>query len=92
MIRALISIAIAICAIFWLPLWAQFAIFGILIIITPYRFLLLLPAIVADALYAPSGTSITHAKYTIFVFVLLLLWWVITTKTRLREVYVLEKK
>lgn len=92
MIKVLISVVIAICAIFWLPLWAQLAIFCMLIIITPYRFLLLVPAIMADALYAPSGISILHAKYTLFVLVLLLLWWVITTKTRLREVYVLEKK
>lgn len=92
MIRILIALIIGFAAILWLPLWAQFSIFFILIIITPYQFLLLLPAMVADALYAPVGTGFMYAKYTIFVSVLLVIHWAIVSKTRVKDIYVLEEK
>jgi len=92
MIRTAIILVLLFGAILWLPWWVQFVLLLVAIVVTPYRLALFVPAAFADALYAPGGVSIAHVKYTLITAVLLILYWIIMTKTRIGEMYAMEKK
>jgi len=63
-------------------------------LVTPHRAALLIPAVFSDALYAPvAGFAFKNFTMTFIVMVMLLLQWVLFTKTRMESVvYGLEKK
>ena len=92
MIRTAIAIVLLCAAIIWLPLWVQIGLLVVAVIVVPYQLALFIPAAFADALYAPGGISIAHLKYTILTAVLIILYWVIMNKTRIGEMYAVEKK
>ena len=79
-------------AIVWLPLWVQIVLIVAAVAVLPYRAAVFIPAAFADALYAPGTVSIMNLKYTLLTAVALLLYWTITTKTRVGELYAVEKK
>lgn len=87
MLKVIAALILSFSTIFFMPFWVQLVSFFVLIFVTPYRFLLLIPAIFADIFYAPKIDGIFFAKYTVFVFVLILLHWLIVTKTRIRDLY-----
>jgi len=85
---------LAICiATLYCPIWVQLAIYGsALFLMRKHRLLLLLPAVMSDAYYAPTvGIGFDTAKMTLTVSVLLIIFWLVTTKTRVREWYGVEK-
>ncbi|MFZ4500302.1 MAG: hypothetical protein ACOYMZ_02250 [Minisyncoccia bacterium] len=90
MIRTTLAIAVILAAILWLPLWVQLVLFGLSVVVLPYRLLLFIPAAFADALYAPVGISIPGLKYTLVVAGLIILQWVIVNKTRVKDFYAVE--
>ncbi len=91
MIRTVIGIMVLLAAVLWLPLWLQLVLFAAAIIIGPYRFFFIIPAIVSDALYAPtSRLSISNHWVTIIVFGMLALHWGIMKVLRVPTVYGVE--
>ncbi|MEO5645987.1 MAG: hypothetical protein ABIO57_02870 [Candidatus Paceibacterota bacterium] len=91
MIRTILWIVFLILAVLYVPLWLQLALFVAAIIIGPYRFFMVLPAIISDALYAPgSFLSISHHWMTILILALLGIHYVVMKKLRIRTVYGLE--
>jgi hypothetical protein len=90
-IRIIGGIVLLLAAVLWLPLWVQIAFFIIAIIVIPYRFFLVLPAIFSDALYAPtSHFSLSTHWMTVSVLVLLAIHYFIMKKLRIRTLYGLE--
>ncbi len=80
-----------IVAVLYVPLWVQVVFFVAAIIFDPYRFFMIIPAIVSDALYAPgSYLSPAHHLMTILVLALLCLHYFIMKKLRVRTIYGLE--
>ncbi len=91
MIRTLILIALLLSAVLYLPLWIQLVLFVAAVLIGPYRFFMLVPAIVSDALYAPSmHFSLTGHWMTLIVLALLVLHWFIMKKLRIPTMYGVE--
>jgi hypothetical protein len=73
-------------AVLWLPVGVQIALFVLVVLVFPYRLMVLIPAIVADVVYAPSSTfAINHLIMTGIVAGMLAIWYVIVHKTRLGE-------
>ena len=86
MIRTIVSIGGLLVAVLWLPVWVQIALFILAILVFPYRLLFLLPAIVADVIYAPSTDfALGHFIMTGIVGGMLAIWYVIVHETRLGE-------
>jgi len=92
MIRTGLIVLGLLAAIVWLPFWVQAVLFVVGTIIAPYRLALFVPAVFADALYAPGTGSLMVAHYTIGVAVLLVVHWILIKKTRVGELYAMEKK
>jgi len=91
MIRTIIIIVLLLCAVLWLPLWLQIVLFAAAIVIGPYRFFMVIPAIISDALYAPSSHfSLTNHWMTVFVLAMLGLHWFIMKKLRIPTMYGVE--
>jgi hypothetical protein len=91
MIRIVVGIVILTAAVLWLPLWLQLALFVAAIILLPYRFFLVIPAIISDALYAPGSVwKISSHWMTVIVLVLLAIHYFIMKKLRIRTLYGLE--
>ena len=91
MVRIFLGILLLLAAVLWFPLWVQIALFVLAIIIVPYRFFLIIPAIVSDALYAPgSALSIRSHWMTLLVLTLLGIHYFIMKKLRIRTLYGLE--
>lgn len=88
MIRTIVALIALIISILWLPLWVQFGLFVIAVLVVRYRILLLVPAVFADALYAPtSALSLGHFKMTMIIGALLVIWYIVATQTRLGTRY-----
>jgi hypothetical protein len=78
-------------AVLWLPVWLQIVLFALAVIVGPYRFFFIIPAIVSDALYAPSmHFSLATHWMTLIVLAMLGLHWVVTKSLRIPTVYGLE--
>lgn len=92
MIRTIVGCFLICISIIWLPVWVQIVFFIAGVMTLRYRFVLLVPAMLADALYAPATVSLWAMKYTIGVLVLLGVWWVLLSYTRLKDFYDVEKK
>jgi hypothetical protein len=91
MLRSIGGIVLFMMAILWLPVWVQIAVCIIAIILIPYRFFLVLPAIFSDALYAPTAHfSLTAHWMTLTVLALLGIHYGIIKKMRIRTAYGLE--
>lgn len=86
MIRTILAMLGLIAAVLWLPLWVQLILFCVAVLLVRYRLALFVPAVLADVLYAPQP-NIIYCKMTVLVGVLIILWWVVMTKTRIGERY-----
>lgn len=84
MIRTISILFVLLAAVLWLPVWVQIVLFACAVVVVRYRFALLVPAIIADALYAPT-VSLLHLKLTVVVGVMIGLWYLLVTQTRLGE-------
>lgn len=91
MIRTAIAVVVLLGAIVWLPLWLQLLLLLGAVIVVPYKLTLFVPAVFADALYAPGVVSVAHLKYTLITALLLVLYWILITKTRINEIYAVQK-
>lgn len=91
MIRILAAIGLLIVAVVWLPVWVQVVLFVTAVILVQYRFFLVIPAIISDALYAShSAWNIRSHYMTLLVLALLALHYFIMKKMRIRTLYGLE--
>jgi hypothetical protein len=91
MIRTIAGIVVLILAILWLPIWLQIMLFAIAVTILPYRFFVLAPAIIGDALYAPTMQfSLTAHWLTLIVLTMLGIQWFVAKKMRVNAFYGLE--
>ena len=73
-----------IAAVIWLPVWVQLVLFGLAVVWCRYRAIFLIPALVADMLYAPERTlSMHHLKMTIIVAVCIIIRVAIRRMTRI---------
>jgi hypothetical protein len=91
MVRTIIGVVVLLIAIICLPIWAQVVLFAIAIIFVPYRYYLLAPAIIADALYAPYTVwNIGSHWLTLIVLAMLAVHWFIIKKMRINAFYGLE--
>lgn len=83
MIRTAIVTLALVVAVLYLPLWLQLALFVVAVFVVSHRLALFIPAIVADALYAPTASFGLHSvAMTALVAVLLALRWALIHKTR----------
>lgn len=93
MLRAIVAIAILFVATFFLPFWVQGVLYIVAIFLIRHRVLLLLPALFADAWYAPAHTlSPSDNKTFLIVLGMLIVYFLIVKNTRIIQKYDLEKK
>ena len=86
MIRTIIGVVVLLCAILWLPLWLQLVLFALAVILVPYRVALLVPAIVSDALYAPTAHFSLYSHWlTLIVLAMLGIHWFVIRKMRVNS-------
>jgi hypothetical protein len=91
MIRTIVGILVLLIAILWLPIWLQIVLFSVAVVVVPYRYYLLIPAIIADALYTSHSVwNITSHWLTLIVLAMLGLHWFIMKKMRVTAFYGLE--
>lgn len=87
MIRSILAVILLVGAVLWAPLWFQCVLFVVCIAFLPKKVLFLIPAIISDALYAPtSGVSIATFKMTMIVIAMLLVWLALMQQTRISHV------
>jgi hypothetical protein len=92
MLKTIIALGVLIAATFLAPLWIQIALYAICILFIPYRLFFLIPAIIADAYYAPTASFSYHnLTTTIVVGAMLIVQWLVVRKTRVKHIYGLEK-
>ena len=93
MIRSSIIVAILVGATFFVPVWMLLVLYGVALFFTPHRWLLVIPAVLFDAWYAPSH-SLTFSNNRMLVIVLgmIIVFSVGLTTTRISQRYGLEKK
>lgn len=86
MIQTILASVGLLAAVLWLPVWVQVVLFVLAVLVLPYRLLLLIPAIVADVVYAPSTNfALEHFIMTGIVGGMLVIWYVIVHETRLGQ-------
>lgn len=87
MIRSLIAVVVLLGAVLWTPVWFQCVLFVFCIAFLPKKVLFLIPAIVADALYAPAtGLTLVNIKTTMIVTAMILIWLALMQQTRISHV------
>ncbi len=83
MIRTLVVVACLTAAVLWLPVWGQVLMLIAGFLLARYKVALLVPAIISDVLYAPTGTlAVGNLKATLLVGIILIAWYSIATQTR----------
>ncbi len=88
MVRTFIILSILCGAVVWTPLWVQIILLAVAIIVVRHRVFLILPAILADALYAPTRAfDLGIFQTTLAVAGILFIHWVVTSQTRFGELY-----
>lgn len=93
MLRTILAVIILICGTFFLPFWLQILLYVVAIVFVKYNLFLLLPALLADAWYAPSrNISLVNNKTFLIVAGIILIYLLIIRTTRISERYGLEKK
>lgn len=92
MVRTIAGLIILIGAVVWLPIWVQVAFFAAAIILLPYQYVVLIPAVIGDALYAPNGRIFTLSNHWLLIIVgaMLIIYWYSMKKMRVQRVYGLE--
>lgn len=89
MIRITVAILILAASVFWAPFWVQGVLFFAAILLVRHRIFLLLPAVLADALYVPGdGFHLGMFHTTLVVAFVILVHFLITTQTRFSDMYV----
>lgn len=87
MIRTLLVIAALGISVLFLPLWIQLILFFIAVWVSPYRLLIVIPALFADVLYSSTGAlGINTMLMTLVVLVVILIRWLLLTQTRFANV------
>jgi branched-subunit amino acid ABC-type transport system permease component len=93
MVKTFSALALLFIATLWLPIWVQVILYVLAVMFVPQRILLLLPAVFADAYYAPTASfSLYTLQTTLFVFALLCAHYIIINKTRIGLLYGMEEK
>ena len=69
--------------VFFLPLWVQVLLFVFVLFLLEKKYLLIIPAVIADVLYMPQSASVLP-KTLLGVIGILLLVALINNKTRIR--------
>jgi hypothetical protein len=91
MIRTVIGIILLIATVLWLPIWAQLTLFAAAVVVLPYRLYVLIPAVISDALYAPTTRLSLSAHWlTLIVLTMLGVHWYVIKKMRVQSIYGLE--
>ncbi len=91
MVKALIAILVLCVAVLYAPFWVQISLFLIAILFSPYKWIFLLPALLADAWYSPvRNFAPANNKTLLLVVGVLLMYTLIIRMTRIRERYGLE--
>lgn len=89
--KTLLATLVLFGAVLYLSVWIQIVLFVCAVLFFRFRVLFLLPAMVADALYAPARTLLPgDNRMTLIVGGMIVLWVVIMNTTRLRERYGVE--
>ncbi|MBP6857599.1 MAG: hypothetical protein KBC11_00160 [Candidatus Pacebacteria bacterium] len=93
MIRTIFYLVILFGATLFLPFWIQITLYLIGFFIIKHKVSMLAPALFADIWYAPSDT-ISLGNYKTFLIILgfLIIYFLISKTTRVREKYDFEKK
>ncbi len=86
MIRTILAVIACTAAVLWLPVWVQIGVFVAVVFFARYRLALLIPAVYADVLYAPTH-SFKYFTMTFITLAMLIAWFLISTKTRMGEAY-----
>ena len=93
MYKSVVAIIILVLATLFLPFWIQIILYPLAIIFIRHRAWLLLPALFADAWYAPVRAFSWHDNLTtVLVLSMLAVYFLIITNTRVTQRYGLEKK
>ncbi|MEK7227735.1 MAG: hypothetical protein AAB681_00055 [Patescibacteria group bacterium] len=93
MLRSIVAVIILLIATFFLPFWVQAGLYVLALFFVRYKILLLLPAIFADAWYAPTHTlSFSNNKIFLLVLFMLIIYFLVIRNTRITQKYDLEKK
>lgn len=80
-------VTLALCSVFFFPFWVQaFCIVLLLFTVRP-AILALIPALLADLLYSGSESFWNHFSVTGIVCLVLVIFWVLKTKTRIFYAY-----
>lgn len=93
MIRSVVAGALLCLAVLFVPLYVQAVLFVGALLWIKHRWILIVPAVLADVLYRPfTGLSLAGSKTTIVVLVVLALSTVLIKKTRISSIiYGVEK-
>lgn len=93
MLRTSIAIIILIGATFFVPFWLQGLLYVVCLFVVRYRLVLIIPAIIADAWYAPEHRlTIADNKMLLLVLGMVALFTLVVRTTRISQRYGLEKK
>ncbi len=93
MVRTIIALLILIVATFFAPIWLQGLLYVACLFIVRYRLVLIIPAIIADAWYAPEHhLTVSDNKMLLLVLGMVALFTVVVRTTRISQRYGLEKK
>lgn len=93
MARAIFFIFLSVLATLFLPFYLQALLYIAGLFFLRYRWVLLVSALFADSWYSPvRNLSLENNKTTVFVLVILVLFFLITSNTRISQKYGLEKK
>lgn len=87
-VKTILSLCILCLLVLFAPLWIQLVGFLLACIFMHFRLLLLIPALVGDIVYAPTTAfSLSHYILTLSVIGMLLVWWIVVTRTRVKVLY-----
>lgn len=93
MLRTSIAVGILIGATFFTPVWLQICLYVIFLFVVRYRIALVIPALVADAWYAPARDFSIHSNTMLLLAVgMVLVFMAVVRTTRISQRYGLEKK
>ena len=93
MVRTIIAVGILIGATFFTPVWLQIGLYVIFLFAVRYRIALIIPALIADAWYAP-GRDFTfqNNKMVLLAVAMITVFFIVVRTTRISQRYGLEKK
>lgn len=87
MVRSILATVLLVGVVIWTPFWVQCVLFALAVVWMRYRLLCLVPAILADVLYAPTDSfGIANFKMTLIVLAMISVWSIIIRQTRLADV------